>query len=354
VWYWVHLLAGRLDVAGEVSEAGGVAALVIVPADELDKGVVKHDTGVSVKDAGVGVADEVVGHHGVLSVTKDTLELVLGGSLEDLLDLLVAGGLLDLAGKINNTDIRGGDTEGHAGELAVEGRDDLADSLGSTSAGGDYVGASRAASTPVLSTLGGAINSKLVGSHGVDGGHETLDNAKVIVDDLGKRGETVSGAGGVRDNVLAIVVLVVDTHDKHRGVILGRSRDNDTLGATAKVSLALLGCGEDTGRLADELHAVLTPGDVGRVALGVDLDGLAVYNKVAILDLNSALERSVNGVVLEKVGNVVEIKKIVDGYNLDVASLERRAEHEASNAAKAVDSHDRCVGRHFAWCLCVR
>ena len=31
----------------------------------------------------------------------------------------------------------------------------------------------------------------------MNGGHQTLDDAKLVVDDLGERGQAVGGAGGI-------------------------------------------------------------------------------------------------------------------------------------------------------------
>ena len=33
----------------------------------------------------------------------------------------------------------------------------------------------------------------------MDGGHQTLNNTKLVVDDFGEGGQAVGGAGGVRD-----------------------------------------------------------------------------------------------------------------------------------------------------------
>ena len=52
-----------------------------------------------------------------------------------------------------------------------------------------------AGQAPVL--LGEAVNDLLGGSVGVDGGHEALDDAEVVVDDLGQRRKAVGGAGSV-------------------------------------------------------------------------------------------------------------------------------------------------------------
>ena len=108
-------------------------------------------------------------------------------------------------------------------ELAVERGDDLADSLGSTSGRGDDVVGDRTTTTPVLG--GGTIDGLLGGSVGVDGGHETLNETPVVVDDLGERSQAVGGARSVGDDgVFALVGLVVDTHDEH----LDRVRQENT------------------------------------------------------------------------------------------------------------------------------
>ena len=68
----------------------------------------------------------------------------------------------------------------------------------------------------------------------MDGGHESLNNSKVIMDDLSQRSQAVSGAGGIGHNLHAgLVSILVDSHDKHGG-IRGGCRDNNLLGASLK------------------------------------------------------------------------------------------------------------------------
>ena len=96
--------------------------------------------------------------------------------------------------------------------------------------------------------------------------HESLYDAKVVMDDLGQGGQAVGGAGGIAekgeagqgqtdplqeapanltslplpsspDNLHGVVILVmVHTHHKHGG-IRRRGRDDDPLGSTLQVSL---------------------------------------------------------------------------------------------------------------------
>lgn len=228
-----------------------------------------------------------------------TLELALGGLLDGLLDLVVGDGLLSAAGEVNNGDVGDGHTHGHASELAIERRNDLADGLGGTGAAGDDVLSSGTATAPVLG--GRTVDGLLSGSVGVDGGHETLNEAEVIVDDLGEGSKAVGGARGVGEDVdVGLVGLVVDAHDEHGG-IGGGGGDDDLLGTTLQVGRGLLGGGEDTGGLDDVFGTGLGPGDVGRVSLGVELDGLAGNVEARRGDVDVALEAAVLGVILEHV-----------------------------------------------------
>ena len=67
-----------------------------------------------------------------------------------------------MAGQIHNRHIGGGDAEGHASELPIELRDDLAHGLGSASRSRDDVLGSPSAIMPQLPR--GAIHSLLGGS----------------------------------------------------------------------------------------------------------------------------------------------------------------------------------------------
>lgn len=203
-----------------------------------------------------------------------TLEGTVSGGLDGILDLVVACGLLNAGSQVDNGDVGGGNTHGHAGQLAVERRNDLADSLSGTGGAGDDVLSSSTTTSPVL--VGGTVDNLLRGSVGVDSGHETLDNAELVVDNLSEGSKAVGGAGGVGKNVdVLLVVGVVDTHDEHGGVGR-RSGDDDLLGTALQVERSLLLLGEDTGGLDDVFSAALLPGDAGGVLLGVEVDLLAV------------------------------------------------------------------------------
>ena len=278
---------------GQVDHSVGVAPLVVVPGDDLDEAVVESDAGVGVEDGGAGIGGEVLGDDLVLSVSEETLELALRGSLDALLDLFVGGVGAELDGEVDDGDVSGGDTEGHAGELSVEFRDDLTDSLGGTGGGRDDVAAGGAASTPVLASLGRSVDGELVHGDGVDGGHETLLDAPVVVEDLGDGSEAVGGARGVGDNLHGgVVLLMVDAHHEDGGVILGRSRDDSLLGATLDVGADGVLVHEDTSALGDVVGADLTPRDLAGIGLLEDVDLGSVDFDATVGLLDSAVEAS--------------------------------------------------------------
>ena len=62
----------------------------------------------------------------------------------------------------------------------------------------------------------GAIHGLLGSNNGMDCGHESLYNAKVVMDDLGQGGQALGGTGSIADNLHGVVILVmVHTHHKH-------------------------------------------------------------------------------------------------------------------------------------------
>ena len=62
-----------IHVLDELEDLVGVADLVIVPADDLDKGIGQGDAGGGVEDGGAGVAEEVGGNDGLVGVAEEPL-----------------------------------------------------------------------------------------------------------------------------------------------------------------------------------------------------------------------------------------------------------------------------------------
>ena len=228
----------------EVEDSVGVAAFVVVPGDELDEVVGEGNSSVGIEDGRPGVGHEVRADNEVLRVSEDAGHLTVSGGLDCGLDVGVLGALLEHDSEVDHGHVGSGDTEGHAGELAVERGDDLADGLCGTGGGGDDVHSNGTSSTsPVLERR--TIDGGLGGSGGVHGSHETLLDAEVLVDDLRERSKAVGGAGSVGDDLnVRLVVLVVHAHHEHRSVVGRRSRDNHLLRSSHKV-LRRLGLGKE-------------------------------------------------------------------------------------------------------------
>ena len=96
---------------------------------------------------------------------------------------------------------------------------------------------------------------------------------------------------------------------------------------------------EATGRLDDDVGAECGPREQRRILLGDDLDGLAADDDGVALDLDGLREATEDRVVLQQVGEGLDIGEIVDADDLHVrALLEDRAEVVTTNAAEAVDA----------------
>mmetsp|Transcript_8301 Transcript_8301/g.23895 ORF Transcript_8301/g.23895 Transcript_8301/m.23895 type:complete len:343 (-) Transcript_8301:1-1029(-) len=293
--------------------------------------------------------DKVLGDDGLIGVSENALERTVGSLLQDGLDVVAGARLLGAEGQVDHGNVWCWDPNSHSGQLAVELGDDLSDGLGGAGGGRDEIVQGGTAGTPVLASLGGAVHDELVGGSGVDGGHKTLDDSELVVEDLCQRCQAVGGARGVAQDGGAAVLRVVDAHHVHGGVVLGRGGDDDALGASLQVGLGLLLGGEDAGGLADGLGTDAAPRDVGRVALGEELDAGGADHEAVTVDLDFFWVHSVHGVVLELVRGVLDgEERIVDAHDGGVGVVKSGAHDETADASKSVDSE---VGWHDCWCF---
>jgi hypothetical protein len=78
---------------------------------------------------------------------------------------------------------------------------------------------------------------------------------ELIVDGLNHRGKTIGGTRSTGHELhIRGVLVLVDTHDNSRRIILGRGREDDLLGTRFDMWLARFGGKEGTGRLAKVVH----------------------------------------------------------------------------------------------------
>lgn len=365
-----YLGSGGVD--SQLDQAVGVSPFVVIPRDDLVEVVVEEDAGFGIDGGGGLVVNEIRGHELFLGVSKNSFHWALGGFLESSKDIFLGGGLFSSEGQIDDGDIGGWDlfleeknekkirrmffrenrrrqtrfcntmlgtySNSHTGQLSVElGKDD-SDSLGSSGGGRNRVVQSTTSSTPVLSSLGRSIDNQLVGSSSMNGGHESLNDAKLVVQDLGKRSKTVSGTGGVGEDGLALVLVVVDSHNEHGSIGRG-SRDDDLLSSSFQVQGSLLDGLEDSGGFANNLGSDFTPFDLGGVTFGEELDSGSIDDEAVSVNLDRSGVSSMNRIILELVGSIVDRQeRIVDSDNSGIGIFDGSTAHKTSDASKSVDS----------------
>ncbi len=245
-----------------------------------------------------------------------------------------------------------GNAQGEAVELAFEVRQDQADGGGGSGRRRDdrQGGGARAAEVAVRRVV-----DALIRRVAVDRRHEALLDAERVVQDLGHRREAVGGARGVRDDRFGSRQhIVVDAeHDGRVDLALGRSRDDDFLGARCEVQVGAFAVAEHARRLDHDLAAQLAPRQFGRVALGEDRKAVAVDDQGVAVDFDGSGETAVDRVVLEQVGERRRVGQVVDADDVEVVvfAFEDGAKDEPSDAAKAVDtefdSHERSEGERL-------
>jgi len=177
----------------------------------------------------------------------------------------------------------------------------------------------------------------------VNGGHETLLDTELIVDDLGQRGEAVSGARSVGDNIhVSGIGIVVDTIDEHWGVILGWGGEDDLLDTSSQVTLNGLLGEENTSGFAKVVDTGLGPLNLGWISISKDLDFLSIDNEAVLTDLDGSWESSVDRVELEKILKVLEaLSWSVNGNNASLVLLshEGGSEDESTDSSESIDTH---------------
>ena len=178
----------------------------------------------------------------------------------------------------------------------------------------------------------------------MDGGHEALDDAEVIVDDLGQRRQAVRGAGSVgHDLDVRGICVEVDTADKHRRIVLGRAGEHNDLRAGIQMILRLFLGQERTGALKHILDTQLAPGQELRVTVVEQRNTLAVDDQgrvLAALVIDGAVKAAVHGVILHGIRQLLRrFIRRVDGDDLDIVGADRSAEHQTADAAKAIDAN---------------
>ena len=182
----------------------------------------------------------------------------------------------------------------------------------------------------------------------MNGGHQTVGNAEVIVQHLGNGSKAVGGAAGVGNELhIAGIGVVIDAHHEHGGIVLGGGGHDHVLGAGGNMTGRLLLGQEQTGGFDDVFGAYLGPRQVGGIALGGYGNGLAVDDDIVALGVNVTVESAVHGVVFHHIGQIVGGAKIIDAHDLDLRVSHGTAQNHAANTAKTIDANFNAHNQNF-------
>ena len=149
-----------------------------------------------------------------------------------------------------------------------------------------------------------AINGFLSCSGRVNSGHQTFDDAEVVVDNFCQRRQAVGGAGCVRNDVLAFVFVKVSAFNKHRGVVFRRTSQNNFFRASSDVFTRGFVGQEDTGSFCYNVNTDFVPFQVSRIFFSSNTDGFAVNNQMAVFDFYGTVETAVSRVIFQHVSHV--------------------------------------------------
>src|SRR6516165_8110808 len=86
-----HIRIQLQDLLQEIDATIGIAPLVVVPADQLEKAAIEFDAGACIKDTRTRIMQEICRNHFVFGIAKNSLQIGLAGCLHSGTDLLVAG-----------------------------------------------------------------------------------------------------------------------------------------------------------------------------------------------------------------------------------------------------------------------
>ncbi len=140
-------------------------------------------------------------------------------------------------------------------------------------------------------------------------------------------------------------LVMVDAEDDREVSTIGRSRNDDALGASRQVSGSLVAGGEDARAFHRDIDAQFPMGKGSRVLNGGNLDRLAVADgdRVAF-DRHGRREAAMDGVVTEQVGVGLDRAEVVDGDDFDIgaAGFDDGAKNVAADTSETVDGNLDC------------
>src|SRR5690625_2937458 len=219
LWKYLRSVAG--DLFDNTYDLVGLAELVVIP-DIKHKVLPRSDGGKSIDYTSVGGTNEVTGDYLRGGDVGDLLAQVgvQRNIAQEVVDFFYVHVLGKLQVQHGHGNIRGGNANGVAGQLAFEFWQRLRDSLRSTGLGQNHVQTSSATTAVALVVV---VNQVLVIGKGVCGFHVAVDYTVAVIDDLENRGNAVGGTRCSGENlVFCRHILVVDAVDNVLHIALTR------------------------------------------------------------------------------------------------------------------------------------
>lgn len=329
----------------EVDGAAAVTPFVVVPAENLDEVIANNVGPFGNEDGAVGITLDVAENDRVFVVIENTLHRAFGGALHRGVDGVLGDRLAGIAGEVDDRTGRGGDAEGDARQLAVDGGDDLTDSLGGAGGGRDDV---QSGSTTAVDVFVGDVENDLVVGVGVNRGHEALVDTEFIDENFHDRGEAVGRAGRIGNTlVFRLEFGIVDTEDAGQiDIIFGGSAEDDLAGASLDVAVvtgvvAIGTAGETAGAFENDVGSELGPRNIGGIAFGANRNRFAVDNESVVGEGDlTTLETAVGAVVLEKNREILRVRQIVDPDDVEFfGGFHHATENETTDTTETVDTN---------------
>jgi hypothetical protein len=110
-------------------------------------------------------------------------------------------------------------------------------------------------------------------------------------------------------------------------------------GAAFEMGAGFVDRQKDSGRLNDDISAVVAPGDFSWLLLGIDRDLVTFDDEFVAVFADGAFEAAVGRIVAQQIDHVIEIhERIIDAGHDNVRILQRRTKDQTTDTTETVDS----------------
>ena len=189
----------------------------------------------------------------------------------------------------------------------------------------------------------GLVHQVLVIGVAVDRGHQPLLDGESPVEHIHQWRQAVGGAGGVGNDLLAIIKQAVVNAVNHHGVgIVHRVAHQDAAGASVQVALELCVLLVATTALQHQIHRVLAPGQLIQISGGEAGDPAAINLHGIAVIMHGIGPTAMGGIEGKQVGKHIEIGQVIDGdqfKTLPCRVFTEGPNQAAADAAETIDGN---------------